>query len=105
MALLLPNLQMMARLRTGQPLRPLDLVEDAEQNVITPQEQAVVDSGLRRAVVGDPIEAAEQVRALAAEFDVDEVMVHPVASAHRGTDPATAPARDKTLELLAKELF
>ena len=29
-ALLLPNLQMMARLRTGQPLRALDLVEDAE---------------------------------------------------------------------------
>ena len=30
MALLLPNLQMMARLRTGQPLGALDLVEDAE---------------------------------------------------------------------------
>jgi hypothetical protein len=32
-------------------------------------------------------------------------MVHPVASAHRGTEPATAPARETTLELLAKELF
>jgi hypothetical protein len=32
-------------------------------------------------------------------------MVNPVASAHRGTDPATAPGREKTLELLAKELF
>jgi hypothetical protein len=32
-------------------------------------------------------------------------MIHPVASAHRGTDPKTAPAREKTLELLAKELF
>ena len=105
MALLLPNLQMMARLRTGQPLGPLDLVEDAEQRTLSPQEQAVVDSGLRRAVVGDPIEAAEQVRALAAEFTVDEVMIHPVASARRGTEPATAPARVKTLELLAKELF
>jgi luciferase family oxidoreductase group 1 len=104
-ALLLPNLQMMARLRTGQPLGPVDLVEDAEQKRPTPQEQAVVDSGLRRAVVGDPTEAAQQVRALADEFDVDEVMVHPVASARRGTDPATAPARVKTLELLAKELF
>jgi hypothetical protein len=45
------------------------------------------------------------VRALADEFGVDEVMVNPVASAHRGTDPSTAPARDTTLELLAKELF
>jgi len=104
-ALLLPNLQMMARLRTGQPLLPLDLVEDAEAKQMTPQEQAIVDAGLRRAVVGDPTEAAAQVRALAEEFDVDEVMVHPVASARRGTDPATSPARVKTLELLAKELF
>src|ERR1700754_111927 len=105
MALLLPNLQMMARLRTGQPLGPVDLVEDAEQRQVTPQEQTVVESGLRRAVVGDPIEAAEQLRALADEFDVDEVMVHPVASAPPGTAPATAPARVNTLELLAKELF
>jgi luciferase family oxidoreductase group 1 len=105
MALLLPNLQMMGRLRTGQPLGPLDLVEDAEQQELSPQAMRVVDGALRRAVVGTPTEAADQVQALADEFGVDEVMVNPVASAHRGTDPATAPARDTTLELLAKELF
>ncbi len=105
MALLLPNLQMMGRLRTGQPLGALDLVEDAQRQVMTPQAQRVVEGALQRAVVGTPTEAAEQVRALAEQFDVDEVMVNPVASAHRGTDPATAPARDVTLELLAKELF
>jgi len=105
MALLLPNLQMMGRLRTGQPLGPLDLVEDAEQQELSPQALRVVESGLRRAVVGTPTEAADQVRALVDEFGVDEVMVNPVASARRGTDPATAPARDTTLELLAKELF
>jgi luciferase family oxidoreductase group 1 len=105
MALILPNLQMMGRLRTGQPLAALDLIEDAERQVLSPQAQRVVESGLRRAVVGTPTEAADQVRALADEFGVDEVMVNPVASARRGTDPASAPARDKTLELLAKELF
>jgi luciferase family oxidoreductase group 1 len=105
MALLLPNLQMMARLRTGQPLGALDLVEDAQRMELSPQALRVADSALRRAVVGTPSEAAEQVRALADEFGVDEVMVNPVASAHRGIDPATAPARDVTLELLAKELF
>jgi luciferase family oxidoreductase group 1 len=105
MALLLPNLQMMGRLRTGQPLGPLDLVEDAEEQELSPQALQVVESGLRRAVVGTPTEAADQMRALADEFGVDEVMVTPVESAHRGTDPATAPARDVTLELLAKELF
>jgi luciferase family oxidoreductase group 1 len=104
-ALMLPNLQMMARLRTGQPLGPLDLVEDAEQQHPGPQARALIDAGLRRAVVGSPTEAADQMRALAKEFAVDEVMVNPVASARRDTDPATAPARDKTLELLAKELF
>jgi luciferase family oxidoreductase group 1 len=105
MALILPNLQMMGRLRTGQPLAALDLIEDAERQVLSPQAQRVVESGLRRAVVGTPTEAADQVRALADEFGVDEVMVNPVASARRGTDPASAPTRDKTLELLAKELF
>jgi luciferase family oxidoreductase group 1 len=104
-ALMLPNLQMMARLRTGQPLGQVQLVEDAQVAEMTPQQQHIVDSGLQRAVVGAPAEAAEQVRALAERFDVDEVMVHPVASARRGTDPATAPARVATLELLAKELF
>lgn len=103
--LLLPNLQMMARLRTGQPLGPLDLVEDAEARQLSPRELAVVDAGRRQAVVGSPAEAADQLHALAERFGVDEVMVNPVAAAFRGTDPDIAPARETTLELLAKELF
>ncbi len=102
---MLPNLHMMAWLRTGQPLRALDLVEDAQGIELNPQQQAIVDSGLARAIVGSPTEAADQVRDLAEHFGVDEVMVNPVASAYRGVDPATAPAREQTLELLAKELF
>lgn len=104
-ALMLPNLQMMARLRTGQPLGPVPLVEDALAAEVGPDQQRIVDSGLRRAVVGTPAEAAEQLRMLTQRFGVDEVMVHPVASARRGTAPASAPARVTTLELLAKELF
>jgi luciferase family oxidoreductase group 1 len=104
-ALIMPNLHMMARLRTGQPLGPVELVEDIREADLTPQMRHIVDSGLERAVVGSPAEAADQVTALARRFGVDEVMIHPVASAHRGTDPATAPAREKTLELLGKELF
>ncbi|WP_099022308.1 LLM class flavin-dependent oxidoreductase [Mycolicibacterium palauense] len=104
-ALLLPNLQMMARLRTGQPLRALDLVEDAQAVRPTAQEQAIIAAGRDKTVLGTPAEAAEQLRALAGRYGVDEVMVNPVGSAHRGTDPATAPARETTLELLAKELF
>jgi luciferase family oxidoreductase group 1 len=103
--LMLPNLHMMAWLRTGQPLRALDLVEDARGIELTHQQQAIVDAGISRAIIGSPTEAADQVRELAEHFGVDEVMVNPVASAYRGVDPATAPARERTLELLAKELF
>ena len=52
-----------------------------------------------------PEEAAEQVHTLAQRFGVEEIMVSPVASARREPDPATAPAREATLALLAKELF
>ena len=104
-ALLLPNLQMMAWLRTGQPLRPIDLVEDAQEIELNRQQQAVVEAGRAKAIVGTPSEAAAQVRELAEHFGVDEVMVNPVGSAYRGTPAATAPSREQTLELLAKELF
>ncbi len=104
-ALLLPNLQMLARLRTGDPLGPLDLVEDAQAARLSPAQERIVAAGISRAVVGTASEAAEQVRALAERFGVDEVMVNPAASARRGTDPRTAPGRETTLELLAKELF
>ena len=107
MALMLPNLQMMARLRTGSAARPRSISSRTPNDTeLSPQAAARSSKpGCERAVVGTPTEAAEQVRALADEFGVDEVMVNPVASARRGTDPATAPARDTTLELLAKELF
>jgi luciferase family oxidoreductase group 1 len=104
-ALLLPNLQMMAALRTGKALHALDLVEDAQATGLTAQERAIVESGLAKSIVGGPAEAADQIRSVGEYFGVDEVMVNPVGSAYRGTDPATAPAREATLELLAKELI
>ena len=68
---------------------------------------ALAASGCNLALnnIAPPDEGNAVASALAQEFGVDEVMVSPAASARRGTDPATAPARDKTLELLAKELF
>ena len=104
-ALALPNLQLMARLRTGRPLGPVALVEDAQAASVSEAEQRVIEGGLARAVVGAPAEAADQLRALAERFGVNEVMLNPVASAHRATDPSTAPARDRTCELLATELL
>ncbi len=47
-ALMLPNLQMMAKLRTGQPLGPVPLVEEAEHAELTAEQRRIVDSGLPR---------------------------------------------------------
>ena len=106
-ALMLPNLQMMARLRTGQPLGPLRSRRGRRSARADPAGSSTSSTAdCARAVVGSP-DRGRRTDALRwpSEFGVDEVMVHPVASAHRGTDPATAPARETTLELLAKELF
>lgn len=104
-ALALPNMQHMAKLRTGQPLGAIALAEDAAVTELLPQQIAMVEAGMRRSVIGTPAQAAERITALAAEFGVDEVMVHPVASARRGADPRLSTAREATLELLAKELL
>jgi hypothetical protein len=44
------------------------------------------------------------VRELATTFEVDEVMVHPVAGALRGTPTDRSPAREETLRLLSAAL-
>lgn len=103
--LALPNMQHMARLRTGQPLGPIDFVEDAAAAELLPQQIAMVEAGLKRSIVGNPEQSAERILALAEEFRVDEVMLHPVASAHRGADPRRSVARERTIELLAKHLL
>lgn len=102
-----PQMVTMARLRGGLPLGPLELVEDAATSLeqLPPALQDMVAEGLERAVVGDPAEAAAQLRALAARFEVEEVMVHAIGSARRGEAPSSASAREETLTLLAKELL
>jgi luciferase family oxidoreductase group 1 len=103
--LVLPQLQAMVALRTGGELRAQRLVEDAEADPIPSAHQPLVEAMRRRWVVGTPASAASRLRTLAAEFDVDEVMVHPVAGAFRGTAVDGSPARELTLELLAKDLL
>lgn len=102
--LALPQLQAMVALRTGGPLRPQRLVEEAEADPVPAQHLPLVMAMQRRWVIGTPEAAAARLRALAAEFDVDEVMVHPVAGAFTGTAVDASPAREQTLALLAKEL-
>jgi luciferase family oxidoreductase group 1 len=103
--LALPQLQAMVALRTGGQLGPQRLVEDAEAERVPDAHLRLVSAMRDRWVIGTPVTAAAQVRALAEEFDVDEVMVHPVAGAFRGTAVTSSPAREATLELLAGQLL
>ncbi len=102
--LALPNLLAMIALRTGQPLTPQPLVEEAEARGVAEEHQALAHAMLSRWVIGTPDSAAEQVRRLATTYDVDEVMLHPVAGAHDGTPPDRLPGREATLRLLAEAL-
>ena len=100
----LPALRNFSRLRTGEPLRPIDTVEAAAAEQIPAGARSVMDAISERWVIDAPAEAARRIRQLADGFGVDEVMVSPGAGA-RADEPADrAPGRERTLELLAAEL-
>jgi alkanesulfonate monooxygenase SsuD/methylene tetrahydromethanopterin reductase-like flavin-dependent oxidoreductase (luciferase family) len=94
----------MVALRTGQPLQAQQLVEEVEDSDLHLARGELARQLLDRWVVGTPESAAGQLRELAATFDVDEVMVHPVAGALRGTPTDRSPAREETLRLLGAAL-
>jgi luciferase family oxidoreductase group 1 len=102
--LVLPNLLAMVALRTGSPLTAQALVEEAESRGLAAQHERLASSMLDRWIVGTPDAAAKQVRELATTYDVDEVMVHPVAGALTGAPADRSPAREGTLRLLAEAL-
>jgi luciferase family oxidoreductase group 1 len=98
--LALPNLLMMVALRTGAPLGPQLLVEEAEKVELPDAHLALVEAMRSRWVIGTPDRARARIAELAATYAVDEVMVNPVAAAHVGTDPDRSPGREATLRLL-----
>jgi luciferase family oxidoreductase group 1 len=97
----LPQLQSMARLRTGKPLRPLDTVEAAEREELDAASRHVVDAMLERWIVDAADAAARRIRELASRFGVDEVMLSPGAGAREGEPADRSLGRERTLELLA----
>ncbi len=98
--LALPQLQAMLALRTGQPLTAQRLVEEAEKVELPEPHRDLVEAMRSRWVIGAPEEARARIGQLAETYGVDEVMVHPVAGAYVGTEPASSPAREETLRLL-----
>lgn len=99
--LALPQLHAMLALRTGAELRPQRLVEEAEKVELPPAHLELVERMAERWVIDAPDPARTRIADLAAAYDVDEVMIHPVAGAYTGTEPGVSPAREETLRLLA----
>jgi alkanesulfonate monooxygenase SsuD/methylene tetrahydromethanopterin reductase-like flavin-dependent oxidoreductase (luciferase family) len=92
----------MVALRTGGELRPQLSVEEAATVQLAPELEQLGESMRSRWVVGTPDRAAVEVEQLAATYEVDEVMVHPVAGSTAAGDPQRGVSRERTLELLAE---
>jgi luciferase family oxidoreductase group 1 len=99
--LALPQLVQMAGLRTGRAPSPQPTVEQAEVDDHLQLQAGLIDRMRQKWVIGEPDAAAKRVIALAEEFDVDEVMINPVAGAYQDTSADAAPGREQTVRLLA----
>src|SRR5690606_41045222 len=93
------------RLRSGLPLTALPMVEDAAATELAPEHTTLMETMADTWVIGDPEGAERDIRELAVRFDVDEVMVSPVASARAGSDPQRSMTRERTLGLLATHVL
>ncbi|WP_314504609.1 LLM class flavin-dependent oxidoreductase [uncultured Microbacterium sp.] len=100
----IPQLRMMARLRTGKALTALETVEQARAALVVEadaQAESIMASARSRWLVGTGPEVQAQVTEFASRYGVDEVMISPVAGAFDGEPMDAALARVQTLELLA----
>lgn len=100
--LALPHQHAMARLRLGLPMELLT-VEQAERTEPPLDEaawQAITESWL----IGEPHQVAEDIFELTDRFDVDEVMIHPVAGAYDSDPMDASPAREYAVRELAARL-
>ncbi|MGC5172851.1 MsnO8 family LLM class oxidoreductase [Microbacterium sp. DT81.1] len=98
-----PQLRMMARLRTNKPLTALETVEEARAAMAAEGDalaESIMQSARSRWLVGTGPDVQAQVADFAAAHGVDEVMVSPVAGSFDGEPMDASPGRLQTLELL-----
>lgn len=102
----LPQLRMMVRLRTNQPLTPLETVERAREGVASADTTArsIMDAARAMWFVGTGEKVASDLHAFAARHGVEEVMISPVAGAYEAEPLDAASGRAQTLELVAGSL-
>ena len=102
--LALPFQHMMASIHAGSPRRPLYTVEESlvAAPALPPEQFAKVAAPW---FIGTADDVADGIRSIAAQFDVDEVMIQPIAGAYE-TDPLERyPAREATVRELASRLL
>ncbi|MFG6490762.1 LLM class flavin-dependent oxidoreductase [Microbacterium sp. P03] len=101
----LPNQRMMARLRTNRPLVAMESVEQSRAaGDFDTMAQSVMASARSKWFVGTGETVAAELSAFAARWDVDEVMLSPIAGGYDGEPVDAAPGRIQTLELVSAAL-
>ena len=102
----LPQLHTTARLRLGMPLAPMETVEQAQDSSadFSGPGDSIMAAARATWFIGTGDTVSNGLREFAARWDVDEVMVSPVAGAYRDEPPAGSPGRVRTLELLDAHL-
>lgn len=102
----LPQLRMMARLRTGRPLGPLESVEQAKAGESESDRAArdVMRTMRETYFVGTGDDVAAELVQFAQRWDVDEVMLSPVAGSYDDEPMDLCPGRMQTVDLIAAAL-
>ncbi|MDO5697946.1 MAG: LLM class flavin-dependent oxidoreductase [Dermatophilus congolensis] len=99
-----PFQHMMASIYTGAPRQPLYTVEESLA-ATSPLPPDKFENLTRPWFLGTADSVAEQIRSIAAEFDVDEVMVQPIAGSYENDPLGRTPAREATVRELAARLI
>lgn len=99
----IPQLRMMARLRQNRPLTPLETVEQAKgaASEFDALGDQIMAGARAKWFVGAAETVTAELAAFAAKWDVDEVMISPIAGAYDGEPMDAAAGREQTLDLLA----
>lgn len=100
-----PQLRMMVRLRTNQPLTPLETVEDAAAAPpLNAMAESIMSASRAKWFVGTGDAVASDLRAFAEKWGVDEIMISPIAGACEAEPMDASPGRAQTLELVTAAL-
>lgn len=97
-----PQLHMIAGIRLGSLRKAMMTVEEAIDTPPPVPESQFLDFG-KSWLVGPAAQVADQIRELATTYEVDEVMVQPVAGAYAREPRDRSVAREDTLRSLAKQ--